>query len=83
MIDEQFKLCRLQDRQIRRLFTLQNATRIHADLPIYVRDAGAVTHQTSDRDKFSGFIYRRDGIASRQRHDLIAPTVEERIANDS
>ena len=36
-----------------------------------------------DRDKLSGFIYRRDGIASGQRHDLIAPTVEERIANDS
>ena len=46
-IDDEFKLGRLQDREIRRLGTFQDAAGIDPDLPEYVTKAGSVTHQYS------------------------------------
>ena len=47
-IDDQLQLGRLQDRQVRRLGTLQDTARVHAHLTIGISHARSVTHQPTD-----------------------------------
>jgi|SRR6516225_9224444 len=49
-IDDQLELRRLHDREVCRLGTLEDATGIHPDLTIRVRDVRSVAHQPADFD---------------------------------
>ena len=42
----------------------------------------SVAHQTAGRSKLAEFINRRQGMKGRQRDELLAPGIEERVSGD-
>src|SRR5213076_476318 len=81
-IDDQLEPGRLLDRQIGRLGPLEDPTGVNADLAIGSRDARPLADQAAELDELTPLVYRRNGIARRQRHELLAPAGEERISAD-
>src|SRR5262249_24026628 len=78
-IDDELELDRLHDRQVGRLGTLENATRIIAELPIHLRQARSVAHQAADLRVLAHIINGWKRMARRQRGELDLPAVEERV----
>jgi hypothetical protein len=73
-VDHELELGRLHDWQIGRFLTLENSPNVNASLAIRARYVGSVAHQTTSGRKLSKFIYRRNHMTSRQRHELLALT---------
>src|SRR5262249_29120106 len=48
VVDDQFELARLHDRQVRGICALEEATCINAHLTIRIRNVASVTHQPAD-----------------------------------
>src|SRR5688572_17611346 len=81
-IDNQLQRGRLHDRQVSRLGTLEDPSGVNADLSIKRRDARPIADQTAFHDELTPLIDRRNGMACRQRNELLAPAVEEWIGGD-
>src|SRR5436309_8495780 len=69
-INDKLELGRLLDRQVRRLFTLQDAAGVNSGLTIGFGMANAVARQSARRDEFAPGINRGDCMAAGERHDL-------------
>ena len=67
----EFKLGRLQYRQIGRFFTLENPAGIDTGLPPSMRKVRCVAHKTADCDRPAPGVNRWHGMPGRQRDDLI------------
>jgi len=67
------RTARLLDRQVGRIFPLENAAAIVADKAERIPETGSVTHQAAGRGEFALIVDGRNGILRRERHDLIAP----------
>jgi hypothetical protein len=74
---------RLLDGQIGRLGALKNPTDIDPNLAKHSGEARSVADQATGRGEFAPLIDRRNGMACRQRHDLLAPAEEKRIGTDN
>ena len=81
-IDNQLEGRRLLDRQIGRLGTLQNLSRVNASLARESVGVSAITDQTADCDKLRDPIERRNGMTRGHCRELVGPGVEERIATN-
>src|SRR6185295_11669723 len=76
-VDDQLKLGRLHDRQVRRLRALENPGGIDASLPIRIGKIDSVAHEAAGHGIFSKVIHRWHSMARCQRHQLLAARVEE------
>src|SRR5260221_13764454 len=81
-IDDQFENGRLLDRQVGGPGALEDRSGINADLSIGRRKARAIADQAAGRSVFTDPIDRRNGMACCQRHDLLAPAVDEWFGGD-
>ena len=70
------------NRQICRLFTLQDASDIDARLLIRLDEARTITHETTRLDKLSISECCRDGVTSRQCDEPLTLTVQKAIICD-
>src|SRR5215475_14834655 len=77
--DHELELGRLYDRQIAGLLTSEQPAGVDPSLTIGIGKVRAVARQAASHDKFTSFIYRRNGVACCERNDLIALVVEERV----
>src|SRR5262249_38102694 len=82
-IDHEVEPGRIDDRHVSWLFALENPARINAGLAISVRNAGSVAHETASGDELTIMIECRNGVAFRQRDQLLAPHIKERIGGDN
>src|SRR4029453_2121077 len=81
-VDDELKLRRLQDRQVHRLGTLENAPGIDAGLTIDVCQIGSVAHQPARFGEVARRICRGHRVARCQIDQLDAPTEEEGVGTD-
>src|SRR5216683_6321581 len=81
-IDDQLERGRLHDWQVGRLGALEDLPGINSDLATDSRDARPIADQAAGRGVFTELIDRRNGMACRQRHDLLAPDHQEWIGRD-
>src|SRR5260370_10245165 len=65
-----------------RLRRAEDTTRIDAKLAVRIGVAGAVTHQAASRDELTILIDRGHCVPSRQRGELRAAAIEERVRSD-
>src|SRR4029078_4768517 len=72
-IDKKLKLAGLINWQIRRLITLDNAPDIQRTAAISISHVVSIAHQPTLNDKIAVGVHSGDGIARRQRDDLLAP----------
>src|SRR4051794_17471418 len=79
---EQLDFRRLLNWQVGRLVALEYPSGIYAGLPVSGRKARAIADQAAGRGVFTDPIDRWNGVVCRQRHDLLAPAVEERFSGD-
>ena len=77
------ELGRLHDRQVGRLFTLEDAAGVDTGLVVRLIRTGSVAHKTASHGDVAPFIDRWDPMMRCQRHDLIAPTIKESIGADN
>ena len=73
---------RLHDRQVGGLFALENPAGIDAGQTISIGNVATVAHQAAGGGELAHPIDRGHRVARRQRDDLFAPAVEERIGAD-
>src|SRR5262245_51924350 len=78
-VDQQFVFGRLHHRQIGGLLAFENPTHIDAYEAVQLRQAVAVSHQTTVLSECGRVINRRYAMASRQREKLVASRIEECI----
>src|SRR5262249_25526362 len=76
------ELGRLNDGEIGRLLSFENAASVNASLMVRIRNDGSVAHQPAGRSKLAPFVYRRNRMARSQRDEFCASGVEERIGSD-
>ena len=81
-VDYQLEFSWLLDRQIDWLGPVKDLSGVNADLAKCGRDARSIADQPTGRDEFTPRIHCRNGMPRRQRHELHASAVEERIAAD-
>src|SRR5262249_13019994 len=81
-IDHQVQFRGLQYGQIGRFRTLEDFSGVDANLPISVGQAGAITHQTTDRAVLAQFIDCRERVAGCYPHELLVPAGEEGVGSD-
>src|SRR5262245_61975989 len=72
-IDNKFKLCRLQDREVDGLDALEDLSDIDARLAKSVREVRCITDEPTRYDHFPHRIYNRQGMTFRERKELLAP----------
>src|SRR5262249_6065594 len=65
------------------IVALENAADVNTGLAIAVGQASTVTDQPACDGKLVLLVNRRDSMMRCQRHDLIAPTVEEWVRADN
>src|SRR6266404_2555577 len=78
-IDDQLEPGRLLHRQISGLGALEYPSGVNADLTPCAGEAWPIADQAAGRGVFTKVVDRRYGMECRQRGDLLAPAVEERI----
>ena len=78
LIDE-LEFHRLLHRQVGRFLALEKAAGIVADQAERVAETGSVAHQAAGGGEIAPFINRGKRVARRQRHELIASALQERI----
>src|SRR5215813_13051685 len=76
-VDNQFDFRGLLDRQVGRLFALQNSTSIKSDETMRFRNARPVTHQTSGGNELARLVDRWHRVLDREIRKLMAATGEE------
>jgi len=81
-VDDELKLGRPQDRQVGRSLALKNAPAIDAGLANEVRKVRSVAHQSPSFDHLTIGIDRWQPMVRRQRDEVYATAVEERIVID-
>jgi hypothetical protein len=81
-VDNELKLGRPQNRQIGRPLALKNAPAIDADLANEVRKVRSVAYQPASFDALTPGVDRRNPMVRRQRSEVYATAVEERIVTD-
>src|SRR5262249_12627714 len=81
-VDEKLKLGRPQDRQIGRPLALKNAPAIDADLANEVRNVRSVADQPASFDALTPGVDRGHSMVRRQRGEVYATAVEQRIVTD-
>src|SRR5450631_149280 len=81
-VDDQLELSRLQDRQVRGLDGIEDATGVDAGLTPRIRNISSVTHQPTGFGSVTRRIYRGDRVVRRQKSQLDAAAVQERIVAD-
>src|SRR5262245_57818005 len=81
-IDDQLERRRPHHWQIGGLGTLEDLSGVNTELAIDTREARPIADQAAGRGVFTPLIDRRNGIACRQRYDLLAPVGEEWIGGD-
>jgi hypothetical protein len=81
-IDDQLQDARLLHRQIGRLGARENPADIGSSLAKDSREARSIADQPASHSEFMLRVDRGNGIARRQRHGLLAPTAEGRVAGD-
>src|SRR5262249_33459516 len=81
-IDHELEFGGLQDGQLSRLFALQNAAGIDAGLPIAIRNARSIAGQAAREGGCARFICRRHFQLRGERHQQVAPGVQERAGAD-
>src|SRR5262245_4683304 len=77
--DDELELRALDDRQIGRLVTFEDAARINADQAIRLGVAWSVASQATGLGGLAKVIESRDPMVIGKRYDLIAPADQERI----
>src|SRR5262249_28467795 len=77
-VDDQIQFGWLQHRQIRWLRALKDFSGVHANLPVSLRQTGAITHQTASRGGLAQFIDCRDRRTRGQREILVGGAGEDR-----
>src|SRR5215472_14119232 len=81
-IDDQLEGRWLLDRQIGRLGALQDPSGVNADLVTDGYVVNSIADQAADRNEWRMRIYCRNGMALRQRDDLLASARDEPIGVD-
>src|SRR5215469_14335186 len=81
-VDHQLEPFGLLDRQIDRLCALENFSGIQSSLAPNRSSARAIANQSASIGKLAPSVDRRYGIAGRERYELLAPSIEERIGAD-
>src|SRR5215470_7192726 len=81
-VDDELKLGRAQDRQVGRSLALKNAPAIDPDLANEVRKVRSVAHQSPSFDALTIGVERWQPMVRRQRDEVSATAVEERIVID-
>src|SRR5215469_16459007 len=81
-VDDQLEFRGLLNRQIGRLLTLEDLSRVMADQAKGISEAWSIADQAAGSDEFAPRIARRNGMARCQRHELLAPAGQERIGGD-
>src|SRR5262249_52811223 len=72
----------LYDRQVGRLFALENAARVKSDLSERPSETGSVTYEPASHDELRRRIHHRNRIACRERGGLLNPAGKENIITD-
>src|SRR5436305_5557630 len=81
-IDHKLERCRLLDRQIGWLGSLEDLSGINADLAIGSRAGRSIADQAASGGEFTPLIDRRNVMACCKRHELVTPAAEELIGAD-
>ena len=81
-IDDQLKPRRLLDGQIGGFSAFEDLSDVNASLMIGTGEAGSIADQAASSDEFACKIDRRNGMACRQRHELLAPVVKDRVGSN-
>src|SRR5262245_39423724 len=82
-VDDQFKLGRLRDWQVRWLFALENSTDVDASLPISVSSIRSVARKTANRNELASLINRRQSLSCRPPRKLFCPRIEELTSSNN
>jgi hypothetical protein len=72
-IDDQLECGWLLDRQIRELLALEDPSGVNAELATDSLETRCIADQAADRGELAKPVDRRNGMACRQRHELLAP----------
>src|SRR5262249_7648672 len=67
----------LDDRQVGGLGTSKDATRVNADQVVRLGVAWSVAHEATGLRVLTPFVERRNLVMVGERHDLVAPAVQE------
>src|SRR5262247_372445 len=78
-VDRQFELVQLLDRQIGRVFSLEDSTRINAALVKTLAYDCPVAHQATNLNELAPFIDRRYLVPRGKRNELLLPAGKEWI----
>ena len=78
----EFELDRLHHRHLGGIFAFENAAGVDADLAVSVGNAGAIADEAAGDRGSAGFISRRNRGLGGERHQFVAPAVEERPRSD-
>ena len=81
-VDDQLEFGRLLDWQVGRVGTFEDVPDVSADLAIDSGKASSIGDQSTGSGEFAESVDRRNGMARRQRYELLALAVEERIGLD-
>src|SRR5262249_53665639 len=76
-VDDKLELARLNDRKVGWLFALEHSASVSAVLPISIREAASVTHQTTGCHVLTPISHRRHPMTRRQRSELGTLAQEE------
>src|SRR5262249_52689293 len=82
VIDDQFELARLLNRQVRGFGALEDTTGVGTGLTIGIRNIGCIAHQPTEIGKLTPRIYRGDPEARCQLNQLDASVGEQLFGAD-
>src|SRR5262249_26230007 len=78
-IKNELELIYLLDRQLSGFNPLENATHVNAAFVIAIPEHRSIAHQATDFGILADFVERRNCVSRRQRDEMLAPAVEERV----
>src|SRR5262245_63027596 len=77
LVDDEFKLARLHNREVRRLIPIENAADVDAHLAIRICDVGPVAHQPTGFGILAAHLDRWDPVPPCRESQLDAPGIQE------
>src|SRR5262245_58505193 len=81
-VHDQLELGRLCDRQVGRLFTLENTPDVNAGHVIGFGPARSIAFETASRHELASLIDRRHALPCRQSHELFGTTIKKLAGSD-
>src|ERR1035441_6349381 len=81
-VDHELEFGGSHDRQVGRLFALENPPGVDAGLAVGIRNAGPVAHQSAGHGGLAPYIARRQRMAGRQCGEPFPMGVHERAGTD-